>query len=139
VSRAEAQRLLRAALREKALDVETERRGHSLDDPASRDQTYRDLTIELTGSAPIGAPRVAAGSVDRDAIDQPRRLSRVQSKHRARIQRRAILETLLDRSSIEVDADKLEAFLGPAPDTSEPPRPPVAGASVARPTEKASS
>lgn len=139
VSRAEAQRLLREALREKALDVETERRGRSLDDPANRDQTYRDLTIELTGSAPIGSPDVGAGSPDRGTAGYARRLSRVQSKHRARIQRRVILETLLDRSAIEVDADKLEAFLDPGVESPESPRPPIAGASEGDPEKKAAS
>jgi hypothetical protein len=141
----EAQRLLRAGLREKALAVEAVRRGHAdLGDIVLADM-YTTLVLERTGSPPLGgfsrrSPRPgdrgrnglraneAPGSLADMTNGEPfsERLTRIQIEHRARIQRRTILEELLARSHVEVDTMQLTAFLEASPQDPRPPLPPGA-------------
>jgi hypothetical protein len=141
----EAQRLLRAGLREKALAVEAARRGYVDHDDSVLADVYRSLVLERTGSPPLGG-FMRRGAARRDParddaqsrearIDFPsttdeeplsQRLTRIQIEHRARIQRRTILEELLARSRVEVDTMRLAAFLEASPQAPRPPLPPGA-------------
>ncbi len=123
VTLAEAKRLLRAALRERALELESERLSASHGRTIGSVETYRILTRELTGSDPIGES--SASGVDRSNLADE--TNGVGVEHRARIQRRAILDSLLDRSSIEVDLEQLSTFVQAMPATARPPLPPGVG------------
>jgi hypothetical protein len=104
------------------------------------------LALELTGSAPLGDPAAAEPGEARadtrpDGLpassdptptkdsaasghDESRRLARIQLDHRARIQRRAILDTLLDRAEIEIDVEQLAGFVVAPASLAAPPLPP---------------
>ena len=139
----EANRLLRSQLRARLLDREAARRGYSVDADGRR-----AALAELAAEA--GAPIVVSDQDveryrrrQREALrldapaDEP--ADRVRARLRARrieVQRTALLEQLLERAALTVDADRLASVAVSREDSlragGEPPRPPVAalGASL---------
>jgi hypothetical protein len=149
ISLIEAKRLLRAFLADQALVLESARRGDDREEsasPGTEAAYYRSLTIELTGSAPLGETAAAASGANPSTThpdglsttpdpstqtqshaseyEESRRLARIQLDHRARIQRRAVLETLLDRAEVEIDVEQLAGFVAAPASLAPPPLPP---------------
>jgi hypothetical protein len=111
----EARRLLRVQLREKALELEAERRLSG--EPANVEQVYRELLRDAAGAE--GAPD---GEVSRSP-DRP--LARARAREWSRVQREIVLERLLVRSRLEIDVDALRSFVDDRR-AEGPQRPPVA-------------